>query len=219
MKTIFITGHDTNIGKTWITQYIAKKLTQQKQYVQVVKVVETGIKKDQYNSDVSRVLQDLDLNFASGFTLNSFCAPLAPISAAELENKILKLDTIKKQINQLPNTQWRLLEAAGGLSVPLDISGKDGRDLAIELNVDYIILVIANRLGAINQGRLVSSYLSQTYQKNTNVGLWFNDLNSRDNQITQSNFKELSLLHIPIWAHHGFNNLEPDFCYAPFLNL
>ena len=46
MKTIFITGHDTGIGKTWITHYIAKKPTQQKQHVQVVKVVETGIHKD-----------------------------------------------------------------------------------------------------------------------------------------------------------------------------
>lgn len=217
MKTIFITGHDTGIGKTWITRYIARKLSEQKENVQIVKVVETGVRGEE-ESDVTKVLKDVDLRYANGFTLNSFATPLAPISAAKLEGRTLELNQIKNQIQGLPKTSWRLLEAAGGIAVPIDVYGKDGRDLALELAVDYIVVVIENRLGAINQGRLVLGYLDRFYKLN-NIGLWFNDLAPRDKQLTDSNFKELSILNYAIWGHHGFKEVEAEFCNAPFLSL
>lgn len=217
MKTIFITGHDTGIGKTWITGYIVRKLSLEKKQVQVIKAVETGVKRSTATTeegDIECILKGSNREYVSGLTLNSFSAPLAPVSAAELEGKKLIFENIIDEINRLPQTQWRLIEAAGGVAVPLDMEGKDGRELVVELKVDYIVVVVENRLGAINQSRLVLSYIP----KGIRAGLWFNDLKPRDELVTGSNFKELRLLKQPLWGHHGFKQLEPDFCYAPFFN-
>lgn len=216
MKTIFITGHDTGIGKTWVTQYIAKRLSEKREHVQVIKAVETGIQKNIEVGDIIKILKDLNLNYVNGYTLNSFEAPLAPCSAAQLEGKTLTIKEIYKQINALPTTDWRLIESAGGIAVPLDTNGQDGRDLAVKLKVDYMVLVIQNRLGAINQGRLIQAYLSKEFKE---VGFWLNDTQKRESLVTQSNLRELNTFKTPIWAHHGFEQEEPDFCYAPFLSL
>lgn len=214
MKTIFITGHDTGIGKTWVIKYIARKLSEKKQHVQVVKAVETGIKKESAEEgDVAKILKNLDLQYLSGFTLNSFEAPLAPLHAAALEGIKLSIECLHHQITSLPETDWRLIELAGGMAVPLDTEGQDGRDLAMKLKVDYIVLVIQNRLGAINQSRLIEAYIPEAFEK---VGFWLNDTAGRDPLITHSNLKALNTLKRPLWAHLGFEQLEPDFCSAPF---
>lgn len=218
MKTILITGHDTGIGKTWVTRFIAKSLSERKERVQIIKPVETGIDTDIANAagDISTILKMLDLQYISGFTLNSFKAPLAPLSAGALEEKSLSIKGILKQIGELPQADWRLIETAGGLAVPLDISGADGRDLAIELNVDYIVLVVQNRLGAINQARLLEAY---TPQSPPSTGFWLNDTHPRDPLVTESNLSALKSMKRSLWSHQGYEKLEPDFCCAPFLNL
>lgn len=219
MKTLLITGHDTGIGKTWVTQYIANKLCEHQHYVQVVKPVETGI--DPSNStqtgDVTTVLNHVTTSnskFISGFTLNSFKAPLAPLSAATLENSSLSLNHILNQINQLPQTDWRIIETAGGIAVPLDPSGADGRDLAIELQIDFIVLVIHNRLGAINQARLLNAYTPKNFAK---IGFWLNDVQPHDPLVTESNLAGLKSVDTPLWAHQEHQALQPKFCTAPFL--
>lgn len=216
MQTILITGHDTGIGKTWITQCIARYLTERKEHVQIIKPVETGIDGAEGSGDVSTILKYLDPVYSSGFTLNSFKAPLAPLAAGDLEGKSLSINGILEQINELPLTDWRLIETAGGLAVPLDISGADGRDLAIELQVDIIVLVIQNRLGAINQARLLEAY---TPKDSATIGFWLNDTHTRDPLVTGSNLSALKAMQTPLWAHQGYEKLEPDFCMAPFLTL
>lgn len=215
MKTILITGHDTGIGKTWVTQFIAKSLTEQKKHVQVIKPVETGIDEANELGDIATILKGLDAEYSSGYTLNSFTAPLAPLSAASLCGKDLSLQIILGQIKALPTTKWRLIETAGGLAVPLDISGADGRDLAIELKVDFIVLVIQNRLGAINQGRLLDAY---TPKDSAKVGFWLNDIEPRDILVTESNLAAFRAMHTPLWGHQGYKESEPEFCSAPFLS-
>lgn len=215
MKTILITGHDTGIGKTWITQFIASHLTNQKQYVQVIKPVETGIDNTIEPGDIATILKSSDPAYSSGYTFNSFKAPLAPLSAATFEAKSLSLNNIIEKFNNLPLTDWRLIETAGGLAVPLDLSGSDGRDLAVILKVDFIVLVIQNRLGAINQSRLLEAY---TPKDSANIGFWLNDTHPRDPLITESNLSALNSMKTPLWAHHAYKNLQPDFCTAPFLD-
>lgn len=216
MKTILITGHDTGIGKTWITQCIAKQLTEQQQLVQIVKPVETGIDKATEPGDIATILKTLNPKYASGYTLNSFKAPLAPLTAAALEGKNLSITTLLQQINQLPIVNWRLIETAGGLAVPLDSSGADGRDLAITLQVDFIVLVIQNRLGAINQSRLLEAY---SPKNSANTGFWLNDVHPRDPLVTESNLFALKSMETSLWAHHAHKEFQPDFCTAPFFNL
>ncbi len=200
MNTILISGNDTNIGKTWICRALVRYLLSHNQSVQVVKVVETGITCNQ-KGDAETAIEDC-FHFSGkkcqAFTLYSFTEPLAPVTAARKAGCKLNLGKILRKIRSLPETNWRILETAGGLAVPLDEAGLDAVDLALNLPVDYLLLVVQNRLGAIHQARVLTAYTP--YSKIT-TGIWFNDRIPVDNDVTYSNYAELANLSIPIWGH------------------
>lgn len=200
MKTILISGNDTGIGKTWICRALAKYLLMHNQNVQVVKVVETGIA-DNQKGDAETVIEGLSQfseKKCEAFTLYSFTAPLAPVTAAQKVGFTLSLEDIFCKIKNLPETDWRILETAGGLAVPLENTGLDTVDLALKLSVDYLFLVVQNRLGAIHQARVLTNYAPYSKIK---TGLWFNDCTLVDDDVTHSNYSELANLAIPIWGH------------------
>jgi len=210
MNTILISGNDTNIGKTWISRALVKYLVSHNQNVQVVKVVETGISSDQ-KGDAETAIEDcshVSEIQCQAFTLHSFSAPLAPVTAGRKAGCKLSLKNILCKIKNLPETDWRILETAGGLAVPLDESGLDTVDLALNLPVDYLLLVVQNRLGAIHQARVLTAYAP--YAKIT-TGIWFNDSVPVDHDVTDSNYSELANLSIPIWGHQLYQSRELCF--------
>jgi dethiobiotin synthetase len=210
MKTLLISGNDTNIGKTWVCRALAKYLASHNQSVQVVKVVETGISSHQ-KGDAETAIENcsqLSKNTCQAFTLYSFTEPLAPVTAAEKAGATLTLENILGKLTHLPETNWRILETAGGLAVPLDKTGLDTVDLALHLPVDYLLLVVQNRLGAIHQARVLTAYAP--YAKIT-TGIWFNDSIPVDDAITSSNYAELANLAIPIWGHQSYQAQELNF--------
>src|SRR5579883_3097571 len=105
MNTLLISGNDTHIGKTWICRALANYLSAHNQSVQVVKVVETGITGYQ-KGDAQTAIEDCSLSAkpSQAYTLYSFEAPLAPVTAARKENVDLNLKTITSKINNLPKT-------------------------------------------------------------------------------------------------------------------
>lgn len=196
MKTILISGNDTGIGKTWICRALARYLVSLNQSVQVVKVVETGITDNQIG-DAATASDDI----CDAYTLFSFTAPLAPVTAANLVGFELNLEDILRKIKNLPDTDWRILETAGGLAVPLTQSGLDSVDLSLNLPVDYLVLAVQNRLGTIHQARVLTAYAPHS---KIETGIWFNDTMPVDDEVTQSNYAELANLSIPIWGHQLF---------------
>lgn len=210
MKTILISGNDTEIGKTWICRALVRYLASQNQSVQVVKVVETGITGNQ-KGDAETAIADCS-HFSEkkcqAFTLYSFIEPLAPVTAARKADCKLNLENILCKIRNLPETNWRILETAGGVAVPLDETGLDAVDLALNLPVDYLLLVVQNRLGAIHQARVLTAYAP--YSKVT-TGLWFNDRIPVDHEVTNSNYSELTNLSVPIWGHQLYQAQELNF--------
>lgn len=210
MKTILISGNDTDIGKTWICRALTRYLVSHNQSVQVVKVVETGITSNQ-QGDAETAIADCAKYSAvkcQAFTLYSFQAPLAPVTAASKTSYNLSLANILCKIKSLPETSWRILETAGGLAVPLDESGLDSVDLALNLPADYLLLVIHNRIGAINQTRLLAAYAPHS---RITTGIWFNDRMPVDHDITCSNYLELANLSIPVWGHQLYESQELRF--------
>jgi dethiobiotin synthetase len=210
MNTILISGNDTNIGKTWICRALARYFASHNQSVQVVKVVETGITNDQ-KGDAEIAIEDCS-HFSEkkcqAFTLYSFTESLAPVTAARRADCKLDLGNIICKIRSLPETNWRILETAGGLAVPLDEAGLDAVDLALKLPINYLLLVVQNRLGAIHQARVLAAYTP--YSKIT-TGLWFNDKIPVDNDVTYSNYSELANLSIPIWGHQSYESQTLHF--------
>jgi dethiobiotin synthetase len=82
-----------------------------------------------------------------------FRAPLAPYVAAMVENRVIDLQSAKKVYFALAKEfDTVLVEGAGGLLVPI-LNHYDFRDLAIEWELG-IVLVVANRLGALNHALL-----------------------------------------------------------------
>src|SRR5690242_5160341 len=96
MNTILISGNDTHIGKTWICRALVRYLAAHSQSVQVVKVVETGITSNQ-KGDAETAIENCSLvseNKCQAFTLYSFTAPLAPVSAARKVGCKLSIENI-----------------------------------------------------------------------------------------------------------------------------
>ncbi len=149
----FITGTDTNVGKTEAACVLAKSLTEAGLKVGVMKPVETGclvkdgriIPLDALRlKAASNTEADLDLVNPYRFT-----APVAPDLAARLFGTAIDLHRIRDIFIGLRAAHdVMLVEGAGGLLAPC-AEGKSMADLALLLGLPLII-VSANRLGTIN---------------------------------------------------------------------
>lgn len=132
-------------------------------------------------------------------------APLAAATDAAIEISLTKLTAA---VLALPECDWRVIETAGGIAVPIDLCGSDWADFARALNVDYVLCVVDDRLGAINQGRMVANYCHA--KGILNSGLWLNAANANpEPAIAASNRTGLTNCGIPIWGESAFGD-GPD---------
>src|SRR4051812_30539249 len=134
MRTIFVTGTDTGIGKTRVVAALVRLLSAQGGSIQIVKALETGWG-DPDESDAKRAWR-LAGTCAEAFTLMSFKAPLAPLAAAALEGRHITLAGLDERLDALPDCDWRIIEGAGGLAVPLMADGRDWMDFAKLVEAD-----------------------------------------------------------------------------------
>lgn len=156
MTLVLISGNDTGVGKTHVTGLLARQLTQSGHRVRIVKAIETGSTCTQGDAATAAALAGPGVQ---ALTLFSFKAPLAPLQAAAMENRAINFRAVRDAIASLDTSaDITLLEGAGGLAVPLDHDGSDWADLARELGVVATLLVVQDRLGAINQARLLAAY-------------------------------------------------------------
>lgn len=148
----FISGIDTDIGKTYATGFIAQQLLQQGQSVITQKMVQTGCQ--QFADDILKHREMMGIGLGE-YDLNNLTMPVileypcSPHLASRLQNKKIDLAHIQQCTQQLAQAfDIVLIEGAGGLCVPLNEQ---------LLLIDYIqqhhypiILVTSGRLGSIN---------------------------------------------------------------------
>jgi len=150
---IFVTGTDTGVGKTFVTCSLAALLRGLGHRIGVMKPVETGcVQRDGklFPEDAAR------LKKASGSDepLEKICPyrfvePLAPSIAAERAGYSVDIDRILAVYDDIHSkNDVTLIEGAGGLMVPL-LPSFTYADFA-RVGKLPIIVVAANRLGAIN---------------------------------------------------------------------
>ena len=156
MQTYFITANDTDVGKTYVAGVLARYFASQGLSVQVVKAIDCG-----GSGDAAWVQAFARDDLVSTHTLLSYPEPLAPLAAANCAQSTPDFSQLLHALEQLPVADVRLIEGAGGLAVPIDRSGLDWRDFAEALDPDRTLVVVDNRLGAINQSRLVDAYLGE----------------------------------------------------------
>lgn len=156
--SIFITGTDTGVGKTYISCGLAAALAAGGLRVGVLKPVETGCPE---NDDGKRAPQDAGLlRFFSGCAvdLGTICPyalrdPLAPLIAARREGVDIRVEAIESAYARISAAHdVTLVEGAGGLLVPI-APGMSYADLAARLDL-AVVVVVASRLGAINHALL-----------------------------------------------------------------
>jgi len=156
VRGLFITGTDTEIGKTTVAAAVALRLTGAGHHVGVYKPAASGCSAAPDSAGQLISSDALALWEAAGRpgTLAEVCpqvfaAPLAPHLAAKAEGKQLDAELLRRGIRPwLERSDVVLVEGAGGLFSPL---GEDEfvADLAYDLG--FPLLVVApNRLGVIN---------------------------------------------------------------------
>ena len=161
VKTLFIVGTDTNVGKTQITCLIARQLAARGLKVGAYKPVCSGAilspaspeKRVSIWDDIHR------LQLATGGEWSEevicpqrFLAPLAPPVAARLEGRSVDFDVAVDGAYRFPRVEILLVEGAGGWLSPVTETAAVA-DLACSWNVPILIVARAG-LGTINHSLL-----------------------------------------------------------------
>lgn len=160
MRSFFITGTDTGVGKTIVTGAIAAVLHARGMRVGVMKPAETGCR-EKRGELFPKDAAFLKKAAGSGLPLDLICPyrfpePLAPAIAADRAGTTIDLRVIKRNFEIIrAQSDVVLVEGAGGLMVPL--TGKKlYLDLAAELGIPLIIVARAG-LGTVNHTLLTVS--------------------------------------------------------------
>ena len=154
VRGLFITGTDTNVGKTHVGAMIARQLAGEGRRVGVYKPVASGC----YWQDEELLSEDaVTLWNAAGKPgeLSRVCpqrfeAPLAPHLAAQAEEREIDAKLLRTGLEYwLDESEIVVVEGAGGLMSPVS-EEEFVADLAHDFGLPLIV-VSRNMLGAINQ--------------------------------------------------------------------
>jgi dethiobiotin synthetase len=159
---IFITGTDTEVGKTFFSCALIRALRESNHTVMAYKPIAAGcelIDGNPKNEDALALIKALD--FSGDYTLINPIAlrqPIAPHIAAELEQVTLSVKKLQQSINLANSkTQLTLVEGAGGWLVPLN-NTETMADYAVAENLS-VILVVGLKLGCINHALLTAAMI------------------------------------------------------------
>jgi dethiobiotin synthetase len=143
----FVTGTDTDVGKTRVTAALALALRQSRTVPTIVKLVQTGLRADE-SGDAKRAS---DASGCESVEFLRFAAPADPWSAALAAGTnppaasalVLRLNEIASPV---------VVEGAGGIAVPLNAT-ESFADVAKDADLS-VVLAIGLRLGCMNHTSL-----------------------------------------------------------------
>ena len=208
-NVFFITGIDTNIGKSYATGYLAKKWNEEGYKVITQKFIQTGNIEDSEDILVHRQIMGIgktqeDIDKITAPIILTY--PCSPHLAARIDNTKIDLIKIKKSTDLLISKYDRvLIEGAGGLMVPIT---EDYFILDYILEYTYpLILVTSGKLGSLNH-----TLLNLKLIKNYNINLYlvvfnecfeeYDDIISKDSfnfikNYLKTNFPNTEIIRMP----------------------
>ena len=150
----FITGSDTDVGKTYIACQIVQQLVQMQVKVETRKPAESGCEPGPDGELVTHDAAALQLANNGHESIEQICthrfrAALAPHRAARLEGKSIAIEDLLQACRQNHSNHCLIVEGAGGFYSPLAENGLNA-DLASLLQLP-VIVVVNDRIGAVNQ--------------------------------------------------------------------
>lgn len=163
MKQFFITGTDTDCGKTYVTCQLIKYFKQEGIPILGIKPIASGstiLSNELINEDIEQLK---NANFPMTEEINrwQFREPISPHLAAKASGIDVRIEDIIRfsQQKKITQTGIQLIEGAGGLMVP--INDEDTWLDFLILSKIPVVLVVGIRLGCINHALLTHSVLSQ----------------------------------------------------------
>ena len=164
-KKIFITGTNTDVGKTYISSLIIKKMKESGYNCGYFKPVLSGVTEmcgTLVDSDANYVIQYADLDCKAEDCVSYWWKEaLSPHLAAKRKNQEIDIDKIKYDFSRISKKyDYLLIEGAGGITCPLKINKEEKyllKDLIWELGLSTIIVADAG-LGTINSTLLTVDY-------------------------------------------------------------
>jgi len=165
MTSLFVTGTDTDVGKTFISAALIGLLKKKGLRVAAMKPIASGCNTTEAglrNDDALQLIQyanvDLPYDIINPY---AFQAAIAPHIAAQQNNINIDLNKIKQNFELIQQqSDAVVVEGAGGWLVPIN-NTQTMADLAKILNLP-IILVVGIRLGCINHALLTVEAIKQS---------------------------------------------------------
>lgn len=150
----FVTGTDTDVGKTLISCALLHGFAAQGKRVIGMKPVAAGCDAGEQNDDVLQLRAASNVAVSYGL-INPYCflPAIAPHIAAQQAGVEILFSRITEPYQKLAaQADVVIVEGIGGLRVPLNAQ-QDGADLVQELGLP-VILVVGMRLGCLNHALL-----------------------------------------------------------------
>jgi len=201
----FITGTDTAVGKTYLTRLMIASLRAEGRDAYGFKPISCGDRDD--GRMLAEISGNLPIDVANPL---HFASPVAPYVAALLENKSIDPAVLVESYQKFSeNKEIVLVEGAGGWEVPIT-ENYFISDLAKDLGLP-VILVAANRLGALNHILLTLAAIEA--KGLTCAGVILNQLEDEmDTPMITNKGILASLTDIPVLDHiiHNQDFLSPE---------
>lgn len=195
MKVFFVSGVDTDVGKTFVTRKIVQFLQKRSFKAIAIKPIETGVEEISQSDSFAHLcdaqnlfpyFKIMDINF---YAFSSSCAPYVADAQGviSLEQIYTKIEDFQSKVDIL------LIEGAGGLFVPIK---KDffmlsfAQELQKRFDAKNLI-VCDDRLGMINRFLSAKFVLDSLKLRS----LFF--INLRDK-------KRFSQINLPFMRHYDF---------------
>lgn len=189
MKGLFITGTDTDVGKTYVTSLLARQLKEAGYGVSARKPVASGCTYGCFDAEHLAEATGEDEFIVCPYR---FAPAISPERAIRLAGQTISLVDC---VDVCRNSQtFTLVEGAGGWLSPLCSDG-DNADLAHAL-AQPVLLVASNRLGCINQTRLTLQAIEQ--RGLTCLAIILNEVNSDGDADNLLDLKRL--IPVPIFS-------------------
>ena len=188
MSGIFITGTDTEVGKTLVAAGIAGALRRDGIDVGVMKPIATGLpRKEGFRSHDSEILAKTAISSDPENEINPIFLPLeaSPLTASKILNIDIKLDEVFSVFKRLTNKhEFVIVEGIGGVLVPIK-QNYFVIDMIKEMNIPVLIVSRAS-LGTLNHTLLT---VKACKEHDLNIsGIVINSV--RDNYIIEKSISE-----------------------------
>lgn len=214
----FVTGTDTNVGKTWATLALMTYFKQKEFSVIGMKPVASGCEKingEWRNADALAIQQHnsktVDYSLINPY---AYELPISPHLAgvenpADLEKIVANFQTLQNLVDVV------IVEGAGGWYAPLN-EHETISDLAKKLNLP-IILVVAIKLGCINHAQLT---LEAIENARLNCAGWLAVCNDADFDCVDLTIESLEKrLSVPLLGVLPYSRIADYSCFAEKITL